>query len=94
MEYRDPHIADQIRPFQRIGLWIACALLLAGLATWFAGNATGTRLIFAGLGLLVSLPVVNVVVALVDEVRLRQWRFVLAASLVIVILIANVLLKG
>ena len=94
MEYRDPNISDQIRPLQRIGLWIACALLLAGLAASTAGIAAGTRLIFTGLGLLVSLPVVNVIVALVDEVRLRQWRFVLAASLVILILIANVLFRG
>ena len=92
-EFRDPNIADHVRPFLRAGLWIASAVLAVGLVVSRVSPSPEMRLIYAGLAVLVALPVTNVIVVLIDEVRLRQWRFVVAAVIVLLILALNVRYK-
>lgn len=89
----DPNIAEQVRPVLRLGLRIASGLLVIGVGLSLAGWALATTFIFAGLAVLVVMPVINVIVGLIDEARLRQWWFVAAAVLVLVILAANALHK-
>jgi uncharacterized membrane protein len=90
-DVRDPNISEQVKPWLRIGLRLANLLLVAGVVAALFGYSWQQVLTFAGLGLLVVLPVLNVVVGLVDELRLRQWKFVAAAAVVLLILSVNIL---
>ena len=79
--------------------WVQVHLGRPGYLMAFAGLCVGTLLYFSGsraassgvlavvFGLLVALPVVNVIAILIEEVRRRDWPFV-AAALVVIGLIA------
>ena len=60
------------------------AVLMGSVWLLLATN-TGAR-----LGTLLSLPVVNVIAILVEEIRRRDWSFVIAALLVLALLGFNV----
>jgi uncharacterized membrane protein len=89
----DPLISEQIRPWLRRGLWLANGLIALGVVLALVSHEAARDVIMAGLGVLVVIPVFNVVVGLADEVRLRQWKFVAAALAVLIILAVNVLHK-
>ena len=75
--------------------WVQVHLGRPGYLMAFAGLCVGTLLYFSGsraassgvlavvFGLLVALPVVNVIAILIEEVRRRDWPFVVAAIAVI-----------
>jgi hypothetical protein len=88
----DASMADAVRRIARGGVSIGGAALVAGLAASVAGWADASRTcLIAGLGVFVALPVVNVVAALVEEIRRREWLFLAAALAVLGILLFNVM---
>jgi len=90
-EPRD-RLAAELRRIAQIGLATAGVLLVVGLILGWTGRADLSHTcLLAGLGVLVSLPVVNVVAELVEELRRREWIFLLATVAVIAILLFNVM---
>ena len=68
----------------RPGYMVAFAGLCMGTLVYFAGSREAASGVLAVVfGLLVALPVVNVVAILIEEVRRRDWAFVVAAVVVI-----------
>ena len=59
------------------------AALVAGLALHGLGSAQGDRVITTALVALVVIPVVNVGVALGQEISRRHWGFALAAAAIL-----------
>jgi uncharacterized membrane protein len=87
----DANMADAVRRIARWGLSIGGAALVTGLIASLAGWADASRVcLVGGLGIIVALPVVNVVAALVEEIRRREWVFLAVAIAVLVVLIYNV----
>jgi uncharacterized membrane protein len=87
----DRSVADAVRLIARWGLSIGGAALVVGLVASVAGWTGVSRVsLLTGLGVIVTLPVVNVVAALVEEIRRREWVFLTAAIVVLAILIYNV----
>jgi hypothetical protein len=82
--------ANQVRRTARVGLTLGASALVIGLMMVEAGWSQGGWLLLGGLGLVVALPAVNVAVALLEEGRRREWRFVVAALTVLGILLYNV----
>lgn len=88
----DPNVERQVRPVLRAGLLLTAAALAMSLILALAGvDGSAGLLLTAGLTLLVTIPVVNVLVVLVDEVQLKNWQFAAAAGFVLAVLIYNVL---
>jgi uncharacterized membrane protein len=84
-------MADAVRGIARLGLSLGGAALVVGLLTSVAGwTGVSRNCLVAGLGVIVALPVVNVVAALVEELRRREWVFLAAAIAVLGILVYNV----
>lgn len=67
----------------RVATWIAAGLLLAGLLLWMAGVAAGDPVMHAGLLLLIATPIARVVIALIDFLVLRDWRFAMLTGVVL-----------
>lgn len=79
------------RVIGRTGYVTAMFGLIAGVAAHFARQSSTSRFILiATIGTLLSLPVVNVIAILVEEIRRRDWSFVIAALLVLALLGFNV----
>jgi hypothetical protein len=83
------------------GTWIACAVIAAGLllnAVTGAGTAQakdapwGAKVITAGVGLFVLLPVLRVTLMLVVFARQRNRRYVAIAATVLAIIAAGCVL--
>jgi uncharacterized membrane protein len=68
---------------------VAVSALSAGLVLSWAGADASRFLLLAGLCALVIMPVLNVIIALTEEVRRRDWLFAYAALAVLAILIYN-----
>ncbi len=75
----------------RSGLRISAALVAAGLAMKAAAlEPIATRILDAGLIVLMATPPTRVFVSLVDYVRARDWAFAATALAVLCMLIASV----
>jgi uncharacterized membrane protein len=86
----DQSIADVLRRVARWGLAIGGVSLLTGLGLTVTGHDEMARhFLIGGLATLVSLPIVNVVVAVVEELRRREWLFLGLASAALLILLYN-----
>ena len=71
----------------RVGVVIIAAVFLTGLILWLAGQDRASGPLFASaLILLIAMPIVNVVSALAEEVRRRDWPFALAATVVLLMI--------
>lgn len=68
-------------------IWIAAALLAAGLVGWLAGQAPAMRLIHAGLWVLIAVPITRMLTALVGYGREEDWTFVAISAIVLVCLL-------
>lgn len=71
-----------------LALGLALSLVVAGPAAPAAG-----ALVWLGLGMLVVLPVLNVIDVLIIECRLKEWPFAGAAAAVLVLLAYTVVEK-
>jgi len=74
----------------RIALMATSATLAMGLALSLvvAGPAApvAEALVWLGLGMLVAIPILNVIDVLIIECRLKEWPFAAAAAAVLLIL--------
>ena len=90
----DPHDSPLESPIERwreiasrAGIALIALAFVAGLALWIAGRQDpATEWLSAGCLLLVTMPIVNVVAVLGEEVRRRDWPFACAAALVLLLL--------
>ena len=85
-----PSFDDQIRHTAHAGLGLSVAALALGLLLALGGFIAGTAIVILGLVVLLTLPVVNVFAALIEELRRREWGFAVAAAAVLAILAFNV----
>ena len=79
----------RVRLLAIAGASVAVSSLSAGLVLSWAGADASRVLLLAGLCALVIMPVMNVIIALTEEVRRRDWLFAYAALAVLAILIYN-----
>jgi len=86
----DQSIADVLRAVAGWGLSLGGAALLAGLTLSFLGQTEYARhFLIGGLATLICLPIVNVIVAVVEELRRREWLFFAVAAAALLILLYN-----
>lgn len=89
--------AARLRASLRIALAATSACLGMGLAMWLLwtgpGQAVGAAMIWVGLGILVLIPILNVVAVLLDEWSEQPRTFALAAIGVLVLLIISTAYK-
>jgi uncharacterized membrane protein len=76
----------------RIGTVVSTALLALGMAAALVAPQAGAAgpLLAAGLILLMITPVAHLLIALGDEIAAREWAFVGAGALVLLLLGASV----
>jgi hypothetical protein len=79
------------------GTWLASAVIAVGLAMPLfdhsaAQGVWGTRVVAAGIGLFILLPIVRVILMLIAFLRRRDYRFGAAAALVLTIILAGMAL--
>ena len=78
----------------RVALTVATVLLIAGLTLSALGLSRESVVVLgSGCAILLATPVLNVVSALIAEIRRREWPFVVAAFLVLALLAYNILEK-
>jgi uncharacterized membrane protein len=78
----------------RVALTVATVLLIAGLTLSALGLSRESVVVLgSGCAILLATPVFNVVSALLEEVRRREWPFVAAAFLVLALLAYSILEK-
>ena len=86
------HLAGVLRRIARLGLTISGVLLVTGLVlTWFGPDPVARVFLLTGIGVLIALPGVNVAAELIEEIRRREWLYLLATVAVLGILIFNVI---
>jgi uncharacterized membrane protein len=75
-----------------VGGSVSAALLMAGLALWFAGRwlDTSETLLHLGLITLMATPILRVLVSVGEYVRERDWWFVLATATVLATLFLSI----
>ena len=79
------------RAIGRAGYVIATLAIGAGIAAYVLRQPAASRALLAGtMGLLVLLPVLNVVAILFEEIRRRDWPFAFIALTVLALLAFNV----
>lgn len=90
-------MASRLRSWLRIALAATSAALGFGLVMSFLVSGpvaeVATSMIWAGLGLLVLIPVLNVLAVALDELAAPQRRFAFAAIGVILLLVVSTLYK-
>ena len=90
----DPNVSNVERTRRAIGQsgYLAAMLgLLTGIVLFVAGQPAMSRgVLGATLGILLLMPVVNVLAILAEEVRRRDWSFVVVAAVVLGLLAFNV----
>jgi hypothetical protein len=79
------------RAIGRMGYFAAMLGLVAGVALALMRQpALSRRALIATISILLSLPVINVLAILAEEIRKRDWPFVIAATAVLALLAFNV----
>jgi uncharacterized protein DUF1634 len=78
----------------RVALALATVLLIVGLVLGELGlSRESVAVLGSGCAILLATPIVNVISALIAEIRRRDWPFVAVALLVLVLLAYSVLEK-
>ena len=76
-----------------VGTWLASTVIAAGigLSLFYRGTTflKGTQVMTAGIGLLILLPILRVIIMLIVFAKERDYRFALAAAVVLLILFAG-----
>jgi uncharacterized membrane protein len=89
--------AARLRSALRMALAATSACLGMGLLMWFLitgpAQQVGTAMIWAGLALLVLIPVLNVIAVLLDEWSVKPRTFAWAAAGVLLLLVVSTLYK-
>ena len=87
---------DEVRLSRVVGwgLRISQALLLAGLAATFMGAASAGGLLWSGLAVLFSLPVVHLLGTMAIQARRRHWALTAATVLVLVLIAINLVFSA
>jgi uncharacterized membrane protein len=73
----------------RVGVTASTICLAAGLLLAGASPAAGSRLLHAGLIILIATPPARVVLSVVEYARERDWRFVALSAIVLLELMAG-----
>jgi uncharacterized membrane protein len=73
------------------GTWIGCALIAVGLVV-SSEDAAGSRLMLAGVGFFIALPVMRVAAMLAYFLSVGDKRFGAVAALVLAIICAGILI--
>jgi uncharacterized membrane protein len=74
-----------------LGVLTAFACLAIGIGLWLAGATGATTLLNAGILVLMATPFVRVLASALEFAGARDWRFALAATAVLAILLAATL---
>jgi len=78
----------------RVGLLLIAVLLVVGLVLWPLGQTSlSTRFLGIACALLIAMPVLGVIAAFTEEIRRRDWPFVCAAGLVMLLLAYSIASK-
>jgi uncharacterized membrane protein len=76
-----------------VGTWIASFVIAAGLVLSFFHERTqppaGARVVTAGIGLFILLPILRVILMLTVFVKERDYQFAAAAAVVLLIIFAG-----
>ena len=80
----------RVRFLSLAGAGVALTALSVGLVLSWIGSEAARTLLLTGIAALVIMPVINVLAALAEEIRRRDWAFVAAALAVLAILAYNV----
>lgn len=76
-----------------VGTWIASTVIAAGigLSLFYHGTTLlkGTQVMTAGIGLLILLPILRVIIMLIVFAKERDYKFAVAATVVLLILFAG-----
>jgi len=86
----DGHLERMIGLALRAGVLVSTVCLAAGLLIEIARPGTGGWLLSAGVLVLIATPALRVVIALVENLVLRDWVFAMLAALVLAELAASV----
>lgn len=80
----DSAIERARRAISQVAIAAAIVLLVVGVLLFESGSAGASYAVFrVALVLLVAIPVVSVTTVLIEEIRGRDWPFVLAAVVVL-----------
>ena len=86
----EPTTASALKRALRVALMATSATLAMGLVMSLIVSGptapVASALVWTGLGMLVAIPVLNVIDVLIIEVRLREWPFAAAAGAVLLLL--------
>ena len=76
------------------GVLASSACLAVGLVLWMSGGypVAASRVLAAGLILLMATPILRVVVSLVEYLRMRDWLFAVTTLVVLGVLLITVAL--
>jgi uncharacterized membrane protein len=76
-----------------VGTWLASAVIAAGLVLSLFDQrmplSTGARVVTAGIGLFILLPILRVILMLTIFVKERDYKFAAAAAIVLLIIFAG-----
>ena len=77
----------------RVGSTISTVLLTLGMAAALVASdgRAGDLLLMAGLAILMMTPVAHLLIALADEIAAKEWAFVAAGALVLLLLAGSVI---
>jgi Protein of unknown function (DUF1634) len=77
-----------------LGTWLISAIISAGLLLSFfsAGMPYGSRIITAGIGLFILLPIARIILMLALFVRIREYKFAGIAAFVLAIIFASLVI--
>lgn len=95
---RHPGLERLLAKVLHRGTWLGASIIAAGLALALAGwqqaplGMTNSRIMTAGIALLILLPVLRVLLMLIVFVRERDRPFSLIAMLVLAIIVSGALL--
>jgi len=88
---KGPRLESLLAGLLRYGTWLASAVTGAGLAMSLAG-VEGTDVVAAGVALLIALPVLRVLVMLGAFILNRDYRLVIVAAVVLMIILAGLVI--
>lgn len=79
----------------RAGTALTSILLALGLLLWLMApeGALAKTLLDAGLFVLIATPVTRLVAALAEELRKREWRYVVLGAVVLFLLVGSYLVS-
>ena len=82
-------LESQLAGLLGYGTWLASAVIAVGLGWTTVDEAVGLRVVMAGIGCFIALPVLRLLLMLVVFARRRDWRFVGITATVLTILFVS-----